>query len=138
MSCLFYAIEDNPDDVIFLKRAFDSSCCDLKVFGDVQAAIGAINDPELEYPNVLLVDLNLPGATGIELIKAARNHKRTKTVPVVVLSSSSYQGDIDSAYAAGASSYVVKPVDYAELEAAIKTIAEYWGTINAPANGDAR
>lgn len=134
MSCLFYAIEDNPDDLVFLERAFESSRCEVQVFHDAPDAVRALNDPDLAYPDVLLVDIKLPGVTGIDLISAVRGHERTKTIPVIVLSSSSFDQDIADAYAAGASSYIVKPVDYADLESAIKTITEYWGIINARVN----
>lgn len=133
-SCLFYAIEDNPDDLVFLERAFESSRCEVQVFHDAPDAVRALNDPDLAYPDVLLVDIKLPGVTGIDLISAVRGHERTKTIPVIVLSSSSFDQDIADAYAAGASSYIVKPVDYADLESAIKTITEYWGIINARVN----
>lgn len=134
MNCLFYAIEDNPDDLVFLERAFESSCCELQVFHDAPDAVRALNDPNSAYPAVLLVDIKLPGVTGLDLIKAVRGHEQTKTIPVIVLSSSSFQQDIADAYAAGASSYIIKPVDYADLESAIKTITEYWGIVNARIN----
>lgn len=136
MNCLFYAIEDNPDDVVFLERAFESSCCELQVFGDAPEAVRALTNPDMPYPDVLLVDIKLPGVTGVDLIRAVRNHEQTKTIPVIVLSSSSFQEDIADAYAAGASSYIIKPDDYADLEAVIKTTTEYWGIINAYTKAD--
>jgi len=79
-----------------------------------------------EMPGVILLDLNLPGLDGRDVLAMLKNDPETKRLPVVVMTSSNDQADIDRCYDAGANSYVVKPVDLDGFLAAIARLRDYW------------
>lgn len=79
-----------------------------------------------EMPGVILLDLNLPGLDGRDVLAMLKNDPNTKRLPVVVMTSSSDQMDIDRCYDAGANSYVVKPVNLDGFLAAIARLRDYW------------
>ena len=83
-------------------------------------------------PAVILLDLKLPRISGIEVLRQIRAHPRFGTLAVVVLTSSAETTDVAAAYAAGASSYIVKPVDFDQFAAVCERIEQYWGEINTP------
>lgn len=81
-------------------------------------------------PDLILLDLKLPGMDGTGVLEQMREDPAYRDVPVVVLSSCRSLGDIRRAYEAGANSYVPKPVEFTELKDVIETIAGYWLTTN--------
>jgi two-component system response regulator len=85
-----------------------------------------------DLPAVTLLDLNLPGISGLEVLKAIRIDERTKHLPVIVLTSSNEDKDRLGAYDHFANSYVVKPVDYDQFVAAARQLSLYWMVLNAP------
>ena len=87
---------------------------------------GAYAGADHEMPGVILLDLNLPGLDGRDVLAMLKNDPVTKRLPVVVMTSSSDQADIDRCYDAGANSYVVKPVDLDGFLAAIARLRDYW------------
>jgi len=84
-------------------------------------------------PELILLDLKLPKVNGLEVLARIKTDPRTKTVPVVVLTSSSEHWDLIASYELGANSYVVKPVAFAEFEAVLRQLALYWLRINEEA-----
>jgi two-component system response regulator len=83
-------------------------------------------------PRVILLDLKLPRLGGLEVIDALKSDEATRTIPVVVVTSSRQEADIRAAYAKGANSYVVKPVEFEALMEAIGRIGTYWLSVNQP------
>lgn len=83
-----------------------------------------------ELPRLILLDLNLPKMNGHEVLRTIRSSKITKSIPVVILSSSDENNDVKKAYELGNNSYVRKPVDYDEFCDAIKVIGQYWLNFN--------
>lgn len=81
-------------------------------------------------PKVILLDLKMPKVSGIEVLEAMRNDKRTKTIPVVILTSSKEDPDIRKCYELGANSYVVKPVEFEAFQKAISGLGLFWMIIN--------
>ncbi len=81
-------------------------------------------------PAVILLDLKLPRVSGLEVLRAFKSDPLSRHVPVVVLTSSSDNGDVSNAYALGANSYIVKPVDFAKFMEVAAQIEVYWGLIN--------
>ena len=79
-----------------------------------------------EMPGVILLDLNLPGLDGRDVLAMLKNDPATKRLPVVVMTGSNDQADIDRCYDAGANSYVVKPVNLDGFLAAIARLRDYW------------
>lgn len=86
-------------------------------------------------PRVVLLDLKLPGMDGLEVLRRLRADSRTSPLPVVVLTSSDEQSDVDASYDLGANSYVVKPVDYDRFVEVIRQIGAYWLTLNQITGG---
>ena len=83
-----------------------------------------------QVPKVILIDLKMPKVNGLEVLKQIKSDSRIKTIPVVILTSSAEDPDIKEAYALGANSYIVKPVDF---NAFFKTVADlglYWMVVN--------
>jgi len=78
------------------------------------------------------LDLKLPKVDGMELLKQIKTDPRTKTIPVVVMTSSKEERDSVVSYDLGANSYIQKPVDFAEFREMVKTVGLYWLVINQP------
>jgi CheY-like chemotaxis protein len=129
-------VEDNPVDVDLTRRAFKrrSLLSPLHVARDGEDALAQMDGWERgqPVPAVILLDLKLPRISGIEVLRRIRAHPRFGTLAVVVLTSSAETSDVAAAYAAGASSYVVKPVDFERFEAVCEKIEQYWAEINTP------
>jgi CheY-like chemotaxis protein len=77
-------------------------------------------------PDIVLLDINLPARSGIDIVREIRNQDELRTLPVIVLSSSDMPSDITKAYAAGCSAYVVKPGGLQEFEQAMNHLAKFW------------
>ncbi len=83
-----------------------------------------------DKPRVILLDLKMPKVNGIEVLEAVRADERTKTIPIVILTSSKEDPDIKKCYALGANSYVVKPVEFDEFQKAISRLGLFWTITN--------
>ena len=83
-------------------------------------------DESVTRPIMILLDLNMPGLDGRELLGIIKQHQTLKSIPVVVLTTSKDPRDIDECYALGASTYIQKPVSFEGLTQAIKTMKDYW------------
>lgn len=92
-------------------------------------------------PALIILDLQLPDINGVELLKLIRQtpantETEWKTIPVVILSGSTRQDDINHCYEAGANSYLVKPVDFEELHTLLETLCRYWIDYNRLATAE--
>jgi two-component system response regulator len=83
-------------------------------------------------PRVILLDIQMPKVNGIEVLQKIRSDERTKTIPVVMLTSSRQDPDIKKCYSLGANSYIVKPVNFEGFAEAIKNLGFYWLLLNEP------
>ena len=96
-------------------------------------AEGIFSDRNIaDLPKVILLDLKMPKVNGIEVIKRLKADERTKKIPIVVLTSSKEDPDIEVCYALGANSYVVKPVEFDEFQKAVSNLGLYWLVVNQP------
>ena len=138
-------VEDNPDEVELARHAFRKSggLAQLIAVGSGVEALDYLfgqgahaGRDRTDQPAVVLLDLKLPKLGGLEVLQRMRADPRTKCVPVVVLTSSRETQDLWSSYAAGANSYVRKPVDFDQFAAAVLLIAQYWLTLNEPPSGE--
>ena len=132
-------VEDNPDDEALTLRALrhHNIANDVVVARDGVEALDYLfsrgeyaDKDEGEYPQVILLDLKLPKMDGLEVLKAMRADERTRSLPVVVLTSSNEEKDIVDSYNFGANSYVRKPVDFVQFIAAIEQLGMYWLVLN--------
>ncbi len=111
----FFAVEDGAEALDFL-------------FCRGEHAHRAFSSP----PKVVLLDLKLPKVNGIEVLRALKQDERTRSIPVVIITSSREDPDIKAAYSLGANSYVVKPVDFEGFAEAMSKVGLYWLLLNQP------
>jgi CheY-like chemotaxis protein len=134
-------VEDNPDDVVLTERALKKSHIlnKLVVTKDGAEALdylfctGAYSGRDLNImPEVILLDLKLPKIDGLEVLKRIRSDRRTKILPVVILTSSKEENDLIAGYTLGANSYIRKPVNFNQFVEAIRQLGLYWLVLNEP------
>jgi two-component system response regulator len=138
-------VEDNPDDVELTRIAFAEAkiANTLVVVGDGAEALDflfargahAHRDPD-DLPSIVLLDLNLPKIDGREVLQAIRADERTRSLPVVVLTTSTEPFDVEASYALGVNSYIRKPVDFEQFVWAVKQVGLYWLVLNHPREGE--
>lgn len=83
-------------------------------------------------PKVILLDIKMPKVDGIEVLRRIKSHESTRTIPVVIMTSSKEEQDIISSYQLGVNSYVVKPVDFEGFAKAVSQLGLYWLLTNQP------
>lgn len=83
-----------------------------------------------DKPRVILLDLKMPKVNGMEVLERIRSDERTKTIPVVMLTSSKEDPDIKRCYELGVNSYVIKPVEFDEFQKAISNLGLFWMIVN--------
>ena len=134
-------VEDNPQDVELTLRALKKNhiANPIHIAEDGAEALdyifcrGAYLDREAtEMPKVILLDLKLPKISGLEVLKLIKSDPRTRLIPVVVVTSSREDPDIQAAYDLGANSYVVKPVHFDAFMETMKNLGYFWLLINQP------
>jgi len=132
-------VEDNPDDIELTLRAFRKNNIKNEIiikrdgaealdffFGKDGVAVNNCND----LPILTMLDLKLPKIDGLDVLKKIRSDKRTKLIPVVILTSSNEQSDLLSGYELGCNSYIRKPVDFNQFTDTVKQLGFYWLLIN--------
>jgi CheY-like chemotaxis protein len=128
-------IEDSPEDFEATTRVLRKSglanpiyrCSDGDEALDFLFQRGLCTDPERSpRPSVILLDLNLPGTDGRDVLAEIKNDTHLKHIPVVVLTTSSDERDIEMCYQVGANSYMKKPVDLGGFVCAIQRLKDYW------------
>ncbi|GAB4278381.1 MAG: response regulator [Candidatus Promineifilaceae bacterium] len=129
-------VEDNPMDVDLTLRAFARRRLTnpIEVARDGEEAMAWIQRWENGAPKpvVILLDLKLPKISGLEFLGALHEHPHFRTIPVVVLTSSSQDRDIEQAYLLGANSYIIKPVNFEKFIEVAEQIELYWTVLNEP------
>jgi two-component system, response regulator len=132
-------VEDNPYDAELATRALQKSKITNKIYhvkdgeealdflfnrGDYKERVNA------KRPKVILLDLKMPKVSGLEVLKSIKANENTRTIPVVVLTSSKEEQDIIESYNLGVNSYIVKPVEVDKFFKAISDLEVYWLLLN--------
>ena len=129
-------IDDNPMDVDLTRRAFirRKVINPIEVAQDGEAALEYLNlwEAGSPLPVVILLDINLPKVNGLEVLSRFKASPYSQKVPIIVLTSSAEDRDIQTAYKLGANSYIVKPVDFEKFLEVAGQIDLYWNVINIP------
>lgn len=132
-------VEDNPADVELTIDALRENhlANRVKILRDGEEALNYIFRQEdhsdcgiCEHPALILLDLNLPKISGIEILKRIRSDERTNKIPVVILTSSRLDQDRIESYNLGVNSYIVKPVEFENFAHAVAQIGYYWAVLN--------
>jgi two-component system response regulator len=132
-------VEDNQNDVELTLHALrkENLANNIHVARDGEEALellfcnGAHADRSFESPpKLVLLDLKLPKVDGMEVLRRLKSDPRTKTIPVVILTSSKEERDLVNSYGLGANSYIQKPVDFEQFRETVKTMGFYWLVIN--------
>ncbi len=126
-----FLVEDNPDDeeltIMALKKGNIRN--EVKVARDGVEATDFLFAAE-SLPQVVLLDLKLPKKKGLEVLKEIRENDKTKTLPVVILTSSKEETDLIKSYNLGANSYICKPVNMEQFTMAVQQLGLYWLVLN--------
>jgi two-component system, response regulator len=132
-------VEDNPNDVKLAMHAFKTNniANSVQVVRDGAEALEFMfctdryADRKIQNgPKIVLLDLKLPLVDGIEVLRRIKSDPRTKSTPVVIMTSSKEDRDIVESYRLGVNSYIVKPVDFGQFTEAVKQLGYYWLLLN--------
>lgn len=134
-------VEDNPSDVKLALHAFKRHklANSVHVVRDGAKALeflfheGEYADRDCEPPpRLVLLDLKLPLVDGIEVLRKIKSEPRTRSIPVVVMTSSHEERDVIESYELGVNSYIVKPVDFDQFTDVVEKLGFYWLLVNQP------
>ncbi|NER78327.1 MAG: response regulator [Leptolyngbya sp. SIO1D8] len=132
-------VENDPNDVELMQLALRdlSYIRTLDILNDGEQAISYLlgsetQPPVSQLPRFVLMDLQLPKLTGIEVLRAIRSHPSTQFLPVVMMTSSAEERDLGDCYNSGVNSYVVKPLDSQQFQELARLVGRYWMTMNTP------
>ena len=129
-------VEDNEDHIFLTRRALLSSGMPLSihVVQDGDAAVDFVHQNGAHAgaprPDLILLDIKLPGRDGFEVLEEIKNDNRFKSIPVVLLTSSAAEADVLRGYGLGTNSYVTKPVKIEEMMTKLQQIPGYWTQLN--------
>jgi two-component system response regulator len=134
-------VEDNPNDAELTMRALRTHNVSNHIEWlhdgaealDFIFATGAYAGRNTDHkPRLILLDLKMPKVDGLEVLRRIKDDPRTKTIPVVMMTSSREERDIVESYQLGVNSYVVKPVDFEQFTSAVRDLGLYWLILNQP------
>ncbi len=134
-------VEDNPFDAELTMRALK----EIKILNRIHLltdgeeamnylfGLGEYSGRDINLnPKVIFLDLKLPKVDGLEILKKVKEDERTRTIPIVIVTSSKEERDIIKSYKLGVNSYIVKPVDSDKFVDSIKELGLYWLILNHP------
>ncbi|WP_184114286.1 response regulator [Deinococcus metalli] len=121
-------VDDGAADRELAREVFDTH--DEQVIVDTCAtgarALEFLHKPDTTLPDVILLDLNMPGMSGFDVLAALKADTRLGVIPVVILSSSSHAGDVEQAYSLHASSFMTKQIDFGHFVQQIDAFVSFW------------
>lgn len=121
-------VEDDRVDAMTVKRALeDAGSTSLIVhMTDGESALAYLRSDVNQKPFLILLDLSMPRMNGLEFLRTIKADPALRSIPVVVLTTSASQDDIDDSFRASVAGYLTKPVDYRQFVAKIRAIEQYW------------
>ena len=134
-------VEDNQDDIDLALHALRQGKLANSIFvvRDGEEALdflfcrGQFSQRNIDHPpKVVLLDLKLPKVDGLQVLKAVKGDPRTRTIPVVIMTSSKEERDMVESYNSGVNSYIQKPVDFDQFRGTVKSLGMYWMVVNQP------
>lgn len=127
ISHTIYIADDDDDDQFLLQTALASTGlgCQLKFFGNGEQLLKQLTE-ENKPPTMVLLDLNMPILDGFQTLVKLRSQVAYETLPVVILTTSNQQSDVQKAYELGANSFITKPHQYADLLRTVQQLEQFW------------
>jgi len=134
-------VEDSQDDIDLALHALRQGKLANSIFvvRDGEEALdflfcrGQFSQRSIDQPpKLVLLDLKLPKIDGLQVLKQVKGDPRTKTIPIVIMTSSKEERDMVESYNAGVNSYIQKPVDFDQFRNTVKTLGMYWLVVNQP------
>ncbi|MFC7549904.1 response regulator [Plantactinospora sp. GCM10030261] len=128
-------VDDDPGDVLMIEEALEESAINkqIDVVGDGQEAMeflrGEGRHPGAERPDMILLDLNMPRMDGRQVLSQVKGDDDLRTIPIVVLTTSSADTDILSSYSLQANAYVTKPIGLDDFTDVVRRIDEFFGRV---------
>ena len=131
MDATILLVEDSPTDAAILAAAFDDVGCLLLIqtahtADEALALLQQTTSGSVAYPQLILLDLNLPGKDGYEVLEEIKNNNLWRTIPTIVLSSSATPCDIDKSYRLHANAYITKPTSFSDYQVIAQKIYDFW------------
>ena len=126
-------VEDSKDDADLMLKGFQK----YNLLNKVHVAVDGFEATKFIEENghnlkIIILDVNLPGKDGFQLLKEIRENKKTKSIPVVVLTVDKEDKSVAKGYSLGANSYIVKPVNFAKFAEVVSALGFYWCMLNIP------
>jgi CheY-like chemotaxis protein len=125
-----YLIDDDLDHILLITRALRDTehAVEPQSFADPQEALDSLFETQ-RLPDLILLDINMPGLSGFDVLKKLKENPRLKTIPVVMLTSSELSTDVARAYELGASGYISKPSYMHDIRAILGNTLLYWSAM---------
>jgi CheY-like chemotaxis protein len=127
---LLLVVEDSNEDFEVLQRFIKRSPVNVSIercaSGEQALAFLQPYDRVPERPGLILLDLNLPGTDGREVLRQVKQDQQLRTIPVVIFTTSNSPKDVEDCYQYGVNSYIVKPINFEQLKRDIQALLEYW------------
>ena len=130
-----FMVEDNEDHALLIRKAIEGQDCVISHFQDGLDFLKEIRqmEPRGTRPDLVFLDLKLPGMDGFEILKQFRQIRTMEQVPVVILTTSKRREEIERAYQLGAAGFLTKSEQFGELTAKLKRVKDYWfSTVEVP------
>lgn len=134
-------VDDSPDDIFFVQKALEESGVGqfFHAVSDGKEAIAYLraegkfaDRQKYPFPNVLLLDLKMPGMNGFDILRWLQNHPECKVIPSIAFSSSYLESDVHQVYVLGGNAFIAKPTRFNELVDLIQTTYKFWSRCQTP------